>query len=132
MSYKYRNGSTPDHVNSADSTSIPTPKIAPKDATNVVNASGPNADSTGDRNQANRLMKIGDNLSAQSDAEPNTIGGNINSGWKDMMAQTNYAQATKSRAKANAADSVKAKAIRTAGLSDEADDSKDAKDFKKK
>lgn len=64
MSYKYRQGETPDHVNSADSNSIPTPKIAPKDATNVVNASGPNADSGGDKLQASRLKKIGFNSSA--------------------------------------------------------------------
>lgn len=35
MGYKYRNGSTPDHVNSTDSTSTPTPVLAARDATAV-------------------------------------------------------------------------------------------------
>lgn len=123
MSYKHRNGGeTPPHQ----------PNIAPADNTRVVNASGPNADSSGDRLQASRHKKIGEHLEDQSYNEPNTLGGALNSSWKDMLARTRFAQAKKSTEKADAADLVKSKALRTAGLSDpdlDATKEQDAADY---
>jgi hypothetical protein len=64
MGYKYRQGETPDHVNSKDSTSTPTPSISPRDNTRV--AGSPDKASAGKTMDARELSKkVGLNLSGE-------------------------------------------------------------------